>query len=101
MSPVDISAYSLPSPFSANTVIEGSAHKATPQEPDHEEGESEILSTTDSDPETPPRRSTIERHAPKRYGIVAQHIAMSIVAQGVIREPLGYQKALRSSESHL
>ena len=26
---------------------------------------------------------------------------MSIVAQGVIRKPLSYQKALRSSESHL
>ena len=101
MSPVDISAYSVPSPLSSNTLVEGSTQKETPQEPDHEEGESEISSPPDSDPETPPRRSTRERHAPKRYGIVAQHIAMSIVAQGVIREPLSYQKAPRFSESHL
>ncbi len=101
MLPVDISAYSIPSPLSANTLIEGSAHKGTPQEPDHEKRESEISSTPDSDPETPPRRSTRERYTLKRYGIVAQHIAMSIVAPRVIREPLSYQEALRSFESHL
>ena len=101
MPPVDISAYSVPSPLSSNTIIERSTQKKTPQEPDHEKGESEISSPPHSDPEIPLRRSIKECHELKRYDMVTQHIAMSIVAQGVIREPLSYQEALRSSESHL
>ncbi len=101
MSLVNISAYSVPSSISPNTLVEGSPQKEMPQEHDHEERESEISSSPDSDPETLPRRSTRECHAPKRYGIVAQNIAISIVAQGVIKEILRYPEALRSSESHL
>ncbi len=35
MSPADILAYSVPSPLSFNTLLEGSTQKETPQEPDH------------------------------------------------------------------
>ncbi len=42
MFPVDISAYSVPSPLSSNTLVEGSTQKETPQRPDHEKRESEI-----------------------------------------------------------
>ena len=52
---VDFSTYSMPLPLSPNTLIEELAQNKTPQEPHHEERESEILSTCDSDPETPPR----------------------------------------------
>ncbi len=84
MPPVDISAYSVPSPPSSNTFIEGSTQKETPQEPDHEEEESEISSPSDSDTENLLRQSTRERHELKRYDMMTQHIAMSIVAQRVI-----------------
>ncbi len=48
--------------LSANTHIEGPAHKATPQVPDHQEGKRKISSIPDSDPETPLPRSTGDRH---------------------------------------
>lgn len=87
---VDISPYSIPSPHSVITLIEGSAQNKTPQEPDYKERESEISSTPDSDPETPPHWWSREGNAAKRYLIIAQHISMSIVFQGVIRELLSY-----------
>ena len=67
------------------------------------EDDSDPLSAHSSDDDSPPapRRSTRIRHEPTRYGLVAQHIALSSVAQSEIREPLSYNEAMRSPEAHL
>ncbi len=62
---IEISAYSISSPLSANTLIEGLDQDKTPQDLDHEETEGEISSTRDSDSETSLRRSAQERHESK------------------------------------
>ena len=51
--------------------------------------------------ETPPRRSTKMRHAPQRYGTIAQYLAMSAIVQEVIHELLTFNEALCSSEAAL
>ena len=48
----------------------------------------------------PPQRSTKIRHKPIKYGLVTQHIALLLVAQSEICEPLSYNKAMQSPEAH-
>ena len=81
----------LPAPLPAPLVI-----------PSAMEDDDEPLSPAPSDDDAPSvRRSTRIRHTPNRYGVVAQHIALSAVAQNEIREPLSYNEAIRSPEAHL
>ena len=47
------------------------------------------------------QRSIKIRHEPTRYGLVAKHIALLLVAQNEICEPLSYNKAIQSLETHL
>ena len=65
--------------------------------------DSYLLSAHSSDNSSPPipRRSIRIRYKPTRYGLVAQHIVFSFVAQSEIREPLSYNKAMQSPEAHL
>ena len=57
------------------------------------------LSPILSDTEISLRRSAKTRHIPNKYGIIAQHLAMSTFVQEVIHEPLIYYKALRFLET--
>lgn len=70
MFPVDISFHNMPSPLFLNTIVERLAQKKALQDRDHEEKESELLSSPNFDTETPPRQSTKERHSPKRLSIL-------------------------------
>ena len=83
--------------FASDEVAEHQLH-LTEANTDLSDNDSE-LSPVDSGMETPPRRSTRMRHAPQRYGTIAQHLAMSTVVQEVIHEPLTFNAALHSPEA--
>lgn len=62
--------------------------------PNVEDGNNCLSSSSSEDNSPPPQRSTRIRHEPTRYGLVAEYITFSSVAQNEIRKPLSYNKTI-------